>query len=94
MAIQFVLPHVLTDFLPIDVHVSLVPSAVLTGLLVGGWIAMIFALRPLLALRKLHTDDSLLGMERSSGSFVSLPVKTTRLMSPAIEAPFHTAFET
>jgi len=49
--------------------------------------------RPLLAIRKLHTDESLPGIERSSGSFVSLPVRTTRLMSPAIDAPFRTAFE-
>src|SRR5689334_21972366 len=57
-AVQFILPHALTDFLPVDVHVSLVPSAVFTGLAVGGWIALIFALRPLLALRNvspLHT---------------------------------------
>src|SRR6185503_9043609 len=59
VAIQFILPHVLTDFLPIDVHVSLVPSAVLTGLAVGGWIALIFALRPLLALRNVSPLQTL-----------------------------------
>ena len=59
VAIQFVLPHVLTDFLPIDVQVSLVPSAVLTGLAVGGWIALIFALRPLLALRNVSPLQTL-----------------------------------
>jgi putative ABC transport system permease protein len=59
VAIQFTLPHVLTDFLPIDVHVSLVPSAVLTGLAIGGWIALIFALRPLLALRNVSPLQTL-----------------------------------
>jgi putative ABC transport system permease protein len=59
VAVQFVLPHVLTDFLPIDVQVSLVPSAVLTGLAVGGWIALIFALRPLLALRNVSPLQTL-----------------------------------
>jgi len=59
VAVQFVLPHVLTDFLPIDVRVSLVPSAVLTGLAVGGWIALIFALRPLLALRNVSPLQTL-----------------------------------
>ena len=59
VAVQFVLPLVLTDFLPIDVHVSLVPSAVLTGLAVGGWIALIFALRPLLALRNVSPLQTL-----------------------------------
>jgi putative ABC transport system permease protein len=59
VAIQFVLPHVLTDFLPIDVQVSLVPVAVLTGLAVGGWIALVFALRPLLALRNVSPLQTL-----------------------------------
>jgi putative ABC transport system permease protein len=59
VAVQFLLPHVLTDFLPIDVQVSLVPSAVFTGLAVGGWIALIFALRPLLALRNVSPLQTL-----------------------------------
>jgi putative ABC transport system permease protein len=59
VAIQFLLPHVLTDYLPIDVRVTLVPSAVLTGLVVGGWIALIFALRPLLALRNVSPLQTL-----------------------------------
>jgi putative ABC transport system permease protein len=59
VAVQFVLPHVLTDFLPIDVQVSLVPAAVFTGLAVGGWIALIFALRPLLALRNVSPLQTL-----------------------------------
>src|SRR4051812_13932426 len=59
VAVQFILPRVLTDFLPIDVHVSLVPSAVLTGLAVGGGIALIFALRPLLALRNVSPLQTL-----------------------------------
>jgi putative ABC transport system permease protein len=59
VAIQFILPHVLKDFLPIDVHVRLVPVAVLTGLAVGGWIALVFALRPLLALRNVSPLQTL-----------------------------------
>jgi putative ABC transport system permease protein len=59
VAVQFILPQVLTDFLPIDVRVTLVPSAVLTGLAVGGWIALIFALRPLLALRNVSPLQTL-----------------------------------
>jgi putative ABC transport system permease protein len=59
VAIQFALPQVLTEILPIDVQVSLVPSAVLTGLAVGGWIALIFALRPLLALRNISPLQTL-----------------------------------
>ena len=59
VAIQFLLPQALTDFLPIDVKVTLVPAAVLTGLAVGGWIALIFALRPLLALRNVSPLQTL-----------------------------------
>jgi putative ABC transport system permease protein len=50
---------VLKELLPIDVQVTLVPSAVLTGLAVGGWIALIFALRPLLALRNVSPLQTL-----------------------------------
>ncbi|HKR09111.1 MAG TPA: FtsX-like permease family protein [Gemmatimonadaceae bacterium] len=59
VAVQLILPYALTDFLPVDVHVSLVPSAVFTGLAVGGWIALIFALRPLLALRNVSPLQTL-----------------------------------
>lgn len=59
VAIQFLLPHILTDFLPIDVRVTLVPVAILTGLAVGGWIALVFALRPLLALRNVSPLQTL-----------------------------------
>src|SRR5712671_6095038 len=59
VAIQFGLPSILTQILPIDVQVTLVPSAVLTGLAVGGWIALIFALRPLLALRNVSPLQTL-----------------------------------
>jgi putative ABC transport system permease protein len=51
VAIQFLLPRVIGDFLPVDVEVTLVPGAILTGLAVGVWVALAFALRPLLALR-------------------------------------------
>ncbi len=59
VAIQFGLPLVLTGILPIDVQVTLVPGAVLTGVAVGGWIALIFALRPLLALRNVSPLQTL-----------------------------------
>jgi putative ABC transport system permease protein len=59
VAIQFILPSALTEILPIDVQVTLVPSAVITGLAVGGWIALIFALRPLLALRNVSPLQTL-----------------------------------
>jgi putative ABC transport system permease protein len=59
VGIQFVLPQALSGFLPIDVKVTLVPVAILTGLAVGGWIALVFALRPLLALRNVSPLQTL-----------------------------------
>lgn len=66
IAIQFALPVMVQDFLPLDVTVSLVPTAIGTGLVVGVCVALIFALRPLLALRRvsplqaLRRDDAAL----------------------------------
>jgi putative ABC transport system permease protein len=51
VAVQFALPLVVGDFLPVDVRVTVAPRAILLGLFVGAWVALAFALRPLLALR-------------------------------------------
>jgi putative ABC transport system permease protein len=59
VALQFALPNVLADFLPVDVHVSLTPVAVLVGLAVGLWVALVFALRPLVALRRVSPLQAL-----------------------------------
>lgn len=52
VAVQFLLPLVITDFLPVDVTVALEPLPLVMGLGTGVWIALVFALRPLLALRR------------------------------------------
>jgi putative ABC transport system permease protein len=52
VAIQFALPHIMRDLLPVDVRVTLEPRAILMGLAIGAWVALIFALRPLIALRR------------------------------------------
>jgi putative ABC transport system permease protein len=70
VAIQFGLPQLLGDFLPVDVQVALVPSAILLGLGVGVWVAVVFALRPLLVLRRvsplqaIRRDDEALAASR------------------------------
>ena len=48
---QFALPSVLGDFMPVDVRPTLSPGALVAGLITGVWVALIFALRPLLAIR-------------------------------------------
>ncbi len=57
--VQFGLPSVFGDFLPVDVKVTLEPAAILTGVAIGGWIALIFSLRPLLALRNVSPLQTL-----------------------------------
>jgi putative ABC transport system permease protein len=59
VAVQFGLPVVFKDFLPVDVTVRLEPQAILTGIVIGGLIALIFALRPLLALRNVSPLQTL-----------------------------------
>ena len=59
VVVQLGLPSVFGDFLPVDVKVSLEPAAIITGILVGGWIALVFALRPLLALRNVSPLQTL-----------------------------------
>jgi len=59
VVIQFLLPYAFVGLLPVDVHVSIEPVAILTGVLIGGWIALVFALRPLLALRNVSPLQTL-----------------------------------
>jgi len=59
VAIQYALPLTVRDFLPVDVQVSLAPRAILLGVALGVWVAMAFALRPLLALRNVSPLQAL-----------------------------------
>jgi putative ABC transport system permease protein len=51
VAFQFTMPSVMKDFLPVGVTVRLSPHALMLGVAIGVWVALVFALRPLLALR-------------------------------------------
>ena len=59
VGLQLGLPHVLADFLPVDVTVTIEPRALLTGLLVGVWVSLVFALKPLIALRNVSPLQTL-----------------------------------
>ncbi len=59
VVIQFVMPYALKDFLPVDVEVRLAPMAILVGLGVGVWVALLFSLRPLVALRRVSPLQAL-----------------------------------
>jgi putative ABC transport system permease protein len=59
IGIQFLLPVVLGEFLPVDVTVSLEPRAIGLGLLVGLWVAMVFSLLSLLRLRSISPLQAL-----------------------------------
>jgi len=59
IGIQLVLPRVLADFLPVDVRITLESDAIITGMLVGVWVALVFALRPLIALRNVSPLQTL-----------------------------------
>jgi putative ABC transport system permease protein len=59
LGIQFLMPLVLQDFLPVDVAVHLAPSAILLGLGIGVWVALLFAMRPLVALRRVSPLQAL-----------------------------------
>ncbi len=52
VAVQFLLPGVVSDFLPLDVDLALEPRPLLLGLATGVWVSLVFAMRPLLALRR------------------------------------------
>jgi putative ABC transport system permease protein len=59
IGIQLLLPRVLADFLPVDVRITLDSTAIVTGMLVGVWVALVFALRPLVALRNVSPLQTL-----------------------------------
>jgi len=51
VAIQFALPYAMGGLLPVDVTVTPAPVTIGVGVFIGGWIALLFSLRSLLAVR-------------------------------------------
>ncbi|HJU64246.1 MAG TPA: FtsX-like permease family protein, partial [Gemmatimonadaceae bacterium] len=59
VGVQFALPRVIGDFVPVDVQLRVEPSALWIGLAVGIWVASIFAILPLLAVRRISPLQAL-----------------------------------
>lgn len=59
IGIQFLMPLALKDFLPVDVELHLAPSSISLGLGIGVWVALLFAMRPLVALRRVSPLQAL-----------------------------------
>lgn len=59
VAVQLLLPHVAGSILPVRVAIHLDPRAIWLGLSVGVWVAITFALWPLVALRRVSPLQTL-----------------------------------
>ncbi len=59
VGVQWVLPRLMADLLPVRVGTAVDPAAVATGIGVGVWIAVAFALLPLLATRRISPLQAL-----------------------------------
>jgi putative ABC transport system permease protein len=53
LVVQASLPDLLHDFLPVEIHVSVEWPAIFAGLLIGVWVAVMFAMLPLLTVRNI-----------------------------------------
>ena len=80
VGISSLFPRVLTDFLPVDVKVQLEPTAIGLGLAVGVWVALVFALRPLVALRNVSPLQALRRETRRRGACAARAVDPVRIL--------------
>ena len=82
VGIQFLLPGAVADVLPLEVAPTLEARAIGTGLLIGVWVALVFALRPLLALRRVSPLQAL----RRATDEASVPREWTDPWRLAVDA--------
>ena len=76
LGIQFLLPGIVSDFLPIDVNLTISWLPIALGLFTGTGVALVFALLPLLALRKISPLHALRTVERSLTSMLPTSTKS------------------
>lgn len=65
--IQTVLPKVFAEFLPVEVNIALSWTSILGGIITGLFVAVLFALSPLISIRKASPLITLRGVEDSKG---------------------------
>lgn len=75
VGIQYLLPAMVSDFLPVDVELTISWLSIGLGLFTGTGVALAFALMPLLALRKASPLYALRTLEKSITSLLSHKVK-------------------
>ena len=92
VAVQMALPLATSGLLPIDVQARPEPRAITLGIATGAWVSLIFALRPLLALRHVSplqtlrrdVDSTVLRWRRDIPSLVVLAGMTATLLIIAL----------
>ena len=75
IGIQYLLPGLVSDFLPVDVELTVSWLSIGLGLFTGTGVALVFALLPLLALRKASPLYALRTLEKSITSLLSTKTK-------------------
>jgi len=84
IGIQYLLPSLVSDFLPVAVELSISWISIGLGLFTGTGVALVFALLPLLALRKASPLYALRTMEGSITSLLSNKTKAVIYSAVAI----------
>tara|TARA_R110002096_G_scaffold324349_7_gene518450 strand:+ start:8473 stop:11004 length:2532 start_codon:yes stop_codon:yes gene_type:complete len=87
--IQLYLPVLVQDFIPVDISLSISWFSVLTGIITGVLISVIFAMFPLLAVRKI---SPLFTLRSSDVNLFGLLRKSTRILLIGLVAVFTTSY--
>jgi putative ABC transport system permease protein len=83
LAVQFGLPAAVNGLLPVDVTPQFAPGPVASGVAIGLWVAILFALRPLLELRRV---SPLQALRQSTSDTAPTTSRAARLIDLALAA--------